>query len=307
MTKLNMENPIDELHTLGDFIRWGATQFSKAKLVFGHGTDNAIDEAVQLVCYALHLQPQLPDVLWHTRLTYSEKQKVLELFKKRVQDRMPAAYITRTAWFATLPFYVDPQVLIPRSPMAELIEQQYDPWVDIEQVNRMLDLCTGSGCIAIASALLAFPKAEIDAVDISYGALEIAQRNIEHYELEQRVHAIHSDLFSKLSGVHYDLIVCNPPYVDAQQIQKMSEEYRYEPIIGLEAGQDGLLFVKQILHEALNYLTPQGILIVEVGSSQTALIEQYPDIPFTWLEFQRGGEGVFLLTAEQLRMINNEC
>lgn len=300
-----MENPIDELQTLGDFIRWGASQFNHAQLFFGHGTDNALDEAVQLVAYALHLPPQLPDVLWHTHLTYTEKQQVLVLLQRRVQERIPAAYLTHTAWFATLQFYVDNQVLIPRSPIAELIEQQYDPWIEINQVNRMLDLCTGSGCIAIASALLAFPEAEIDAVDISFQALEVARKNIEKYELGQRVHTIHSDLFSSLSGVHYDLIVCNPPYVDAENIQKMSEEYRHEPIIGLEAGKDGLFFVKQILHQALNYLTPQGILIVEVGSSQAALIEQYPNLPFTWLTFQRGGEGIFLLTAEQL-MLNFE-
>ena len=296
-----MENPIDELHTLGDFIRWGASQFNQAKLFFGHGTDNAIDEAVQLVSHALHLSPQLPDILWHTRLTYSEKQKVFELLQKRVQERIPASYLTHTAWFATLRFYVDKRVLIPRSPIAELIEQQYDPWIDVSKVNRMLDLCTGSGCIAIASALLAFPETEIDAVDISYPALEIADQNIELYGLKQRVHTIHSDLFSSLLGVHYDLIVCNPPYVDTQKIEQMPEEYHYEPIIGLEAGKNGLFFAKQILHQALDYLTPEGILIVEVGSSQAILIEQYPDIPFTWLEFQRGGSGVFLLTAEQLR------
>jgi ribosomal protein L3 glutamine methyltransferase len=295
-----MENPIDELYTLGDFIRWGASQFNQAELFFGHGTDNALDEAVVLVSYALHLPPQLPDILWHTRLTYAEKQRVFEFFKRRVQERIPAPYLTHETWFANLRFHLDQRVLIPRSPIAELIEQQYEPWVDISQVKRMLDLCTGSGCIAVASAMLALPDVEIDAVDISYDALDVAQQNINSYGLEHRVHTIYSNLFANLVGVHYDLIVCNPPYADADEIRAMPEEYHHEPIIGLEAGEDGLFFVKQILSEAAQYLTPQGVLIVEVGTSQACLTKQYPNIPFTWLEFQQGGEGVFLLTAEQL-------
>ena len=296
-----MENPIDELYTLGDFIRWGASQFGKAQLFFGHGTDNAIDESVVLVSHALHLPPEIPDILWHTQLTYSEKQQVLELFNQRVQLRIPAPYLTHEAWFANMRFYVDQHVLIPRSPIAELVEQRFEPWVDAHRVRCMLDLCTGSGCIAIASAMLAFPRAEVDAVDISSDALEVAQQNINRYGLEQRVQTTHSDLFSNLAGRTYDLIVCNPPYVDAQELQTMPDEYHYEPRVGLEAGQDGLFFAKQIMREAAQYLTPKGVLIVEVGLSQTRLIEQYPSVPFTWLEFQRGGEGIFLLTAEQLR------
>lgn len=297
----SMENPIDELHTLGDFIRWGTSQFQKAQLFFGHGTDNAIDEAVVLVSHALHLPTEIPDILWHSRLTYSEKQQVLELLNKRIQQRIPTPYLTYEAWFAGLRFYVDQRVLVPRSPLAELMEQRFEPWVEVNRVKRMLDLCTGSGCIAIASAMLAFPRAEIDAVDVSPEALEVAQQNISHYGLERRVHTVHSDLFSNLAGMHYDLIVCNPPYVDDQELQSMPDEYQYEPRIGLEAGKDGLFFVKQILREAAQYLKLQGILIVEVGLSQNHLIEEYPDAPFTWLEFQRGGEGIFLLTAEQLR------
>jgi ribosomal protein L3 glutamine methyltransferase len=295
-----MENILDELHTLGDFIRWGATQFNKTQLFFGHGTDNAIDEAIVLVSYALYLPPEMPDILWHSRLTRSEKEKVLNLFNRRIHERIPASYITQEAWFAEIRFYVDQSVLIPRSPIAELIEQRFEPWIKINQMKTMLDLCTGSGCIAIASSMLAFPNATVDAVDVSHDALKVAQTNIKHYRLEQRVHALHSDLFSALAGKQYDLIVCNPPYVDAQELQAMAEEYHHEPKIGLEAGTDGLLFVKRILREAAQYLTRDGILIVEVGVSQTRLIEEYPNMPFFWIDFERGGTGVFLLTAEQL-------
>ena len=297
-----MEHPLDELHTISDFIRWCATQFNKAQLFFGHGTDNAVDEAATLVLYALHLAPEIPAVLWHAQLTHSEKQVIVELLNRRIQERIPIPYLTHEAWFAHLRFYVDRRVLIPRSPIAELIEQRFEPWVQVEQIERMLDLCTGSGCIAIASAMLAFPQAEIDAIDISSEALEVAQKNVENYGLEHRVHTLFSDLFARLSGKQYDLIVCNPPYADAQELQNMPEEYHYEPKVGLAAGQDGLLLVKRILRQAAPYLTSHGVLIVEVGLSQNSLIAEYPDVPFMWLEFQRGGEGVFLLTAEQLRL-----
>jgi ribosomal protein L3 glutamine methyltransferase len=291
---------VDELQTLGDFIRWGASQFNKAQLFFGHGTDNAIDEAAALVFYALRLPPDTPGHLWHARLTYAEKCEVLDLLNQRVQKRIPAPYLTHEAWFANLRFYVDERVLIPRSPLAELIEQQFEPWINPGQVTRMLDLCTGSGCIAIASALLALPYTDIDATDISQPALAIAQENISNYGLEKRIHVVHSNLFSSLAGIHYQLIVCNPPYADAQELAIMPDEYHYEPRIGLEAGENGLFFVKQILREAGQYLTENGVLIMEVGASQKFLEETYPDIPFTWLEFKRGGEGVFVLTAQQL-------
>ena len=295
-----MKPIIDELHTLGDFIRWGASQFNKAQLFFGHGTDNALDEAIVLISHALHLPPEIPDILWQSRLTSAEKQTVLALFEQRVQQRIPVPYLTHEAWFAKLRFYVDKRVLIPRSPFGELIEQQFEPWIAPNQIRYVLDLCTGSGCIAIASAMLAFPYADIDAVDVSSEALEVAQQNIKNYGLEQRVHLVQSNLFVNLKDKHYDLIVCNPPYVDAKELQNMPDEYHHEPKIGLEAGLDGLHFVKRILQEAYQYLTPEGVLIVEVGLSQNSLVELFPETPFTWLEFQQGGEGVFLLTAEQL-------
>lgn len=296
-----MNHTIDELVTLGDFIRWGASQFNEAKIFFGHGTDNAMDEAMILVFHALHLPRNTPEILWHSRLTYKEKQAVLDLLTQRIEQRIPTPYLTHEAWFAHFCFYVDARVLIPRSPIAELITHRFEPWVEPHKISRMLDLCTGSGCIAIASALTAFPHAEIDAVDISHQALEVARQNILNYGLENRVYTVYSDLFSNLAGMHYDLIVCNPPYVDAQELQNMPQEYHHEPVIGLEGGGDGLFFVKRILREALSYLKEDGTLIVEVGLSQTALMEQYPEVPFMWLEFERGGEGVFLLTAEQLR------
>lgn len=296
---------IRSLSTIGDFIRWGASQFNEAQLFFGHGTDNAVDEAVVLVLHSLHLSPTMPDIFWSMRLTTLEKRNVLKILQQRIQKRIPAPYLTHEAWFANLSFYVDSRVVIPRSPLAELIEQHFAPWVEINNVEHMLDLCTGSGCIAIASALLALPPtAEVDAVDISANALVVAQQNVAHYGLENRVHLVQSDLFSNLNRQRYDLIVCNPPYADAEEQRIMPEEYQHEPANGLAGGDDGLDLVKQILREAVLHLTPKGILIVEVGTSQTALLNQFPAIPFTWLEFQRGGEGVFLLTAEQLQSLD---
>jgi len=297
-----MDHTIDELETLGDFIRWGVSQFNHAQLFFGHGTDNALDEAILLILHTLHLPRDTPEIFWPSRLTYKEKQEVFAVLQQRIELRMPAPYLTQEAWFAGLRFYVDQRVLIPRSPIAELIIQRFEPWLaDPNRVHRMLDLCTGSGCIAIASAMLAFPQAEVDAVDISFQALEVAQQNIENYGLEDRVYTVHSDLFANLAGMHYDLIVCNPPYADAEELQKMPKEYHYEPRIGLEGGSQGLFFVNQILSNAVDYLKEDGLLIVEVGASQAALVAQYPEVPFLWLEFERGGDGVFLLTAEQLK------
>lgn len=293
-----MEQIMKELHTIGDFIRWGASEFNKAELFFGHGTDNAIDDAAVLVLHTLNLaNEKIPNILWHSRLTSSEKQQVLNILQRRIKDAVPTPYLTNEAWFSNLRFYVDSRVLIPRSPIAELIEQGFEPWVEADQVNYMLDLCTGSGCIAIASAML-FPNAKIDAVDISADALNVAQQNIDNYGLNERVNAIQSDLFANLDGKVYDLIVCNPPYVDAEELANMPKEYHHEPRLGLEAGDNGLLLVEQILRQAAQHLTPNGVLIVEVGLSQKYLMEH--ELPFMWLDFERGGEGVFLLTAKQL-------
>ncbi len=288
-----------QLNSIVDFVRWGASRFSEAKLYFGHGTNNAIDEALFLTLHALHLTPPLAPELHHARLTDSEKEAVLGLFQRRVDERLPVPYLTNEAWFGGLGFYVDERVLVPRSPIAELIEQRFTPWVDAECTENILDLCTGSGCIAIACAL-AFPWAEVDAADISAEALEVAQINIDRHQMQHQVRAIQSDLFAGLQGKRYDLIVSNPPYVDAEDMAALPQEFQKEPELGLAAGDDGLDLVLHILAQTPNYLTSHGVLVVEVGNSDEALVARFPEVPFEWLEFERGGHGVFLLQAESL-------
>lgn len=290
---------IDHLITMGDFVRWGASRFNEAGLTFGHGTDNAQDEAFHLVTYALHLPHEIPPYMIETRLIREERIAVYELLQNRVTTRLPAPYLTHQAWFAGIPFYVDERVLVPRSPIAELIEVGFEPWVDSNRVEDILDLCTGSGCIAIASAF-AYPHAHVDATDLSAEALEVAHKNVEQHHVMDQVRLIEGDLFQGLENRKYDVIVSNPPYVDAEDMAALTEEYKHEPVMGLAAGKDGLDIVRRILKQAGDYLKPGGILIVEVGNSAAALVESYPDVPFTWLEFERGGHGVFLLTTDQV-------
>ena len=295
-----MQGPDDgELRSLRDWVRWGASRFNEAGLFFGHGTDNALDEALALVLHALHLRHDIPADDLDARITAAESAAVAELFAQRLDRRIPAAYLIGEARFAGLDFYVDENVLIPRSPIAELIEEGFAPWMDPNQVSSVLDLCCGSGCIGIACAY-AFPLALVDLADISPAALDVATRNIERHDLESRVRALRADVYEGLDGERYDLIVSNPPYVSSAEMQGLPDEYRHEPELGLEAGDDGMDVVARILAGGAEYLSPGGIMVVEVGFSADLLIGRYPDVPFLWLDFQRGGDGVFLLTAEQL-------
>ncbi len=291
-------DPCDELFTLRDFIRWGASEFTAANLYFGHGTDNAWDEAEQLVLNAVHLTPPLAGEWLSARLTQAERKRVVENLTRRIQKRIPAAYITGQAWFAGLPFTVDERVLVPRSPIGELIQQQFAPWLS-EEPAQILDLCTGSGCIGIACAY-AFPDAEVQLSDISFDALAVAEENIQQHGLEDRVFAMQSDLFENFAGQQFDLIVSNPPYVDEDDLASMPPEYHAEPEIGLGSGADGLDFTRRLLREASHYLTDDGVLIVEVGNSWVALEQAFQEVPFTWIEFERGGHGVFMLRKADL-------
>ncbi|MAN51819.1 MAG: 50S ribosomal protein L3 N(5)-glutamine methyltransferase [Marinimicrobium sp.] len=287
------------MKTVRDFIRWGASRFNAEGLFFGHGTDNAWDEAVQLVLHALHLPVQNSRQEWlDARLTDAERETVAALLDRRIRERVPAAYLTGEAWFCGLRFAVDERVLVPRSPIAELIEAGFQPWLELEP-ERVLDLCAGSGCIGIACAY-AFPEAQVDLSDISPDALDVARANIKAHQLEGRVEALESDGFAALGERRYDLIVSNPPYVDARDLASMPAEYHAEPELGLGSGDDGLDFTRRLLAEAPRHLTEDGVLVVEVGNSQVALEQAFPKLPFTWVEFERGGHGVFVLSARAL-------
>ncbi|MDX1431612.1 MAG: 50S ribosomal protein L3 N(5)-glutamine methyltransferase [Gammaproteobacteria bacterium] len=292
------EAAVAELESIVDFVRWGASRFGEAQLAFGHGTDNAIDEALALTLHALGLEPGLPDELLRARLTAAEKRRVVELLVRRVDERIPAAYLTGYAWFAGLRFRVDPRVLVPRSPIAEWIERGFEPWLEGERVARVLDVGTGSGCIAVACAF-AFPASSVDAVDVSAGALEVARRNVAEHGLDDRVRVFESDVYAAASPP-YDLVVSNPPYVDAATMAGLPREYAHEPAAGLAAGADGLDVVARLVDGAKQMLAPGGILVVEVGASRPALEARYPGLPFVWLELERGGENVLLLRAEDL-------
>ncbi len=293
------------LSTLRDYIRWGASRFNEAKLNFGHGTVSALDEAAALVLHTLHLPYNLSEFYLQSGLTSEERQKIIDVIEQRIASRKPAAYLTHESIFAGLSFYVDERVLVPRSPIAELIEQRFSPWVEEEQVERILDLCTGSACIAIACAY-AFPEAAIDAVDVSDDALAVAQINVTKHGLSDELMLHQSDLFDDLPDFRYDIIVSNPPYVSVEEWQQLPPEFHAEPKVGFVAGFSGLDIVIRILAEANNFLTPQGILVVEVGSSAQTLQETFPNIPFYWLDFERGGDGVFLLTAEQVNQYHED-
>ena len=285
--------------TVAALIERGARRLRRAGLCFGHGTDNAWDDSAALVLHALRL-PQGDGAIYRRRVGSRDGKRVEALIGRRIGERMPAVYLTGETWFAGLPFKVDPRVLIPRSPIAELIERRFAPWIDARRIGRILDVGTGSGCIAIACAK-ALPKARVDALDISPAALEVAAINVRRHRLGRRVRLIRSDHFSALSRERYDIIVANPPYVGRREMSGLPPEYRHEPALALAAGRDGLDSVRVILREAAGHLRPGGLLIVEVGNTEAAVRRTFKRLPFLWLQFERGGGGVFLLTAEQLR------
>lgn len=292
------QQAIGELHTIDDILRWSVSQMASAGVYFGHGYANAVEEARALLGHVVSLTPDELIDMRHCRLTTQEKTNYVALLGRRIAERTPAAYILNQAWFAGLPFYVDERVLVPRSPFAELIEQGFQPWLT-QAPERVLDMCTGSGCIAIACAY-AFPEAEVDATDISTDALAVAEYNIAEHGLDAQVFPIQSDVFAGLQGQQYDLIVTNPPYVDAEDMSDLPDEFKHEPELGLAAGDDGLSLVDTMLLEAADHLTDNGLLFCEVGNSMTALDEKYPETGFIWLEFERGGHGVFVLNKAQL-------
>lgn len=291
----------DPDQTVAQLIRQGAKRFEAARLWFGHGSDNAFDEAAELVLFGAGLRHEDAPAVYEVRLNDQQRQAVLGLFERRIRERIPAAYLTQRMWFTGLEFYVDERVLVPRSPIAELIEARFQPWMAAERIRSVLDIGTGSGCIAIASAA-ALPQATVDAADISEDALAVTRMNIERHGMNERVRAVQSDVFRGLAGRTYDVIVTNPPYVGAEEMAGLPEEYAREPALGLRGGNDGLDIVRRILAGALEHLNAGGILIVEVGNSEPALIDAFPQAPFIWLEFARGGGGVFLLTHEQLQV-----
>lgn len=292
------QQALSQLHTILDWVRFAASEFERNEVYYGHGTDNAWDEAVLLVTASVHMPFDISPQQANCRLVDDEKNLIAQRIERRINERIPVAYLINQAWFCGLPFYVDERVLVPRSPLAEIIQNGVQPWLKAEP-NRVLDLCCGSGCIGIAS-LQAFPEAQLDLADLSRDALDVAEVNIEKHNLWHQVAAIESNLFENLTP-GYDLILSNPPYVDAEDLADMPAEYHHEPEMGLGSGDDGLDITRQILVKAADYLNDDGVLVVEVGNSWIHLEEVYPDVPFIWVEFEHGGDGVFVFTKEQLR------
>lgn len=287
------------LHTLRDFLRFAVSRFQQAGLVFGHGSDNAHDEAAYLILHTLHLPLDMLEPYLDAALLADEKTELLGKLRERIEQRVPVAYITQHARQGDFDFYVDERVIVPRSFIYELLGEPLSPWIEYpELVHRALDLCTGSGCLAIQMAAH-YPAAQIDAVDISLDALEVAAVNVEDYGLQERIQLVHTDLFEGLEGT-YDLIVSNPPYVDAESVDALPEEYLHEPELALGSGEDGLDATREILLQAAKFLNPRGVLLVEIGHNRDVLEREYPELPFVWLDTSGGDGFVFLLTREQL-------
>ena len=297
---MSIPEPLQALTTIRDFVRWGSSEFLRNGLTFGHGFASAFDEARYLTLHALALPYDWPDDYLDTVLTPPEREQVIDILRLRVNSRQPAAYITRESWFCGLKFYVDERVLVPRSPIAELVADKFEPWVDSSRVHRILDLCSGSGCIAIA-AKYQFPGAEVYASEVSLDALEVARTNLELHDLVDDIGLYESDLFDAIPLQQFDVIVCNPPYVDAEEMSKLSDEFQYEPEIGLRAGDDGLLLVDRILAGAGEFLSDHGALFIEVGNTRPAMETKFDFLPMTWVELEFGGGGVCFIGAQDLK------
>ncbi len=294
-----MNQLVNELLSVRDWLRYAVSRFTEAGLFFGHGCDNAYDEAAWLILHTLHLPLDRLEPFLDARLTYSERLAVHHILQQRIAKRLPTAYLTHEAWLGEFRFYVDERVIVPRSYFAELLEEGFAPWIAApEKVATALDLCTGSGCLAILMAH-AFPEARIDAVDLSAGALAVAQRNVAAYGLEERIHLVESDLFGGLGKQRYDLILSNPPYVTAAAMAALPPEYRHEPTLALAAGEDGLDIVRRILHEAKKRLMPHGLLAVEVGHNRDLVEQAFPALPLTWIDCA-GGEGKIFVVQKEL-------
>jgi ribosomal protein L3 glutamine methyltransferase len=295
-----MNPPLAELVTLRDWLRWAVSRFIEARLTFGHGTTNAYDEACYLLLHALHLPLDQLEPFLDARLTTAERQAIADLLARRIEQRVPAAYLTREAWLGDLRFYVDERVIIPRSHIAELLPDGLAAFVgDAGNVHEALDLCTGSGCLAILLAH-SYPEADVDAVDISADALAVAQRNVSEYGLADRINLVRSDLFANLPEKSYDLIICNPPYVLATAMESLPPEYRREPAVALAGGEDGMDLVRTIVREAPRFLAPEGVLVLEVGHNRVQAEAAFPRLPFTWLDTPGGTDGVFLVRREEI-------
>ena len=291
---------LQHLHTVRDYLRFAVSRFNQAKLFFGHGSSDAYDEAAYLILHTLHLPLDRLEPFLDAHLTDGERSEVLNIVQRRVEQRVPAAYLTHEAFLGDFSFYVDERVIVPRSFIAELLLEQLAPWIaEPERIGSVLDLCTGSGCLAILAAY-AFPHASVDAVDLSPDALAVAERNVADYDLQDRVHLIESDLFAKLNGRQYDLIISNPPYVDAASVTVLPQEYLHEPKLALGSGHDGLDATRIILKHAAQHLTENGVLVVEIGHNRETLEAAYPNLPFTWLDVSAGDLFVFMLHRNDL-------